>query len=36
MAMDVPMINILTYKLPFELTNQIYNKFQNRLKEAFF
>lgn len=29
-----PIINILTYKLPFELANQIYNEFQNRLKEA--
>ncbi len=31
-----PIINILTYQLPYELTNQIYNEFQNRLKEANF
>ena len=36
MATETPIINILTYKLPFELTNQIYNEFQNRLKEATF
>jgi len=36
MAKETPIINILTYKLPFELTNQIYNEFQNRLKEANF
>ena len=36
MATKTPIINILTYKLPFELTNQIYNEFQNRLKEANF
>ncbi len=31
---ETPIINILTYKLPFELANQIYNEFQNRLREA--
>lgn len=31
-----PIINILTYQLPFELTNQIYNEFQSRFKEANF
>jgi len=36
MASETPTINILTYKLPFELTNQIYNEFQSRLKEANF
>lgn len=36
MVEETPIINILTYKLPFELTNQIYNEFQNRLKEATF
>ncbi len=36
MKTETPIINILTYKLPFELTNQIYNEFQNRLKEATF
>lgn len=34
MAKDTPIINILTYRLPFELTNQIYNEFQSRFKEA--
>lgn len=34
MAKETPIINILTYKLPFELTNQIYNEFQSRFKEA--
>lgn len=33
---ETPIINILTYQLPFELANQIYNEFQNRLKEANF
>ncbi len=36
MAKETPIINILTYQLPFELSNQIYNEFQNRLKEAQF
>jgi len=36
MATETPIINILTYKLPFELSKQIYNEFQNRLKEANF
>src|SRR5690606_22418053 len=27
-------INILTYQLPYKLTNQIYNEYQSRLKEA--
>ena len=36
MTSETPIINILTYKLPFELTNQIYNEFQIRLKEAIF
>lgn len=34
MAKETPIINILTYSLPFELTNQIYNEFQSRFKEA--
>jgi hypothetical protein len=34
MAKETPIINILTYKLPYELTNQIYNEFQNRFREA--
>lgn len=29
-----PLINILTYQLPYQLTNQIYNEYQSRLKEA--
>jgi len=36
MATETPIINILTYKLPYELTNQIYNEYQNRIKEATF
>ncbi len=31
-----PLINILTYQLPFQLSNQIYNEYQSRLKEANF
>lgn len=34
MTKETPIINILTYHLPFELTNQIYNEYQSRLKEA--
>jgi hypothetical protein len=34
MATETPIINILTYKLPFDLSNQIFNEYQNRLKEA--
>jgi len=34
MAKESPIINILTYSLPFELTNQIYNEFQSRFKES--
>lgn len=34
MSDDTPIINILTYQLPFKLANQIYNEFQNRKKEA--
>ncbi len=29
-----PMINILTYGLPFKLANQIYNEYQSRLSES--
>lgn len=36
MASKTPIINILTYQLPFDLTNQIYNEFQSRFKEANF
>lgn len=36
MAGQTPIINILTYKLPYELANQIYNEFQSRIKEAIF
>ena len=34
MSDETPMINILTYRLPYKLTNQIYNEYQSRLKEA--
>ena len=34
MAKETPIINILTYQLPYNLANQIYNEFQNRVKEA--
>jgi hypothetical protein len=34
MAADIPIINILTYRLPFDLANQMYNEFHARLKEA--
>jgi len=34
MSKDTPIINILTYQLPFNLANQIYNEFQSRKKEA--
>jgi hypothetical protein len=36
MTNDTPIINILTYKLPYNLANQIYNEFQSRVKEADF
>jgi hypothetical protein len=29
-----PIINIITYRLPFKLTNQIYNEYKSRLREA--
>lgn len=34
MAKDAPIINILTYRLPRKLANQIYNEYENRLREA--
>ena len=34
MAKETHIINILTYRLPFELANQIYNEFQNRFRDA--
>lgn len=34
MAKETPFINILTYSLPFDLSNQIYSEYQNRFKEA--
>ena len=34
MTSNSPVINILTYKLPFKLSNQIYNEYQSRLREA--
>lgn len=36
MTKDTPIINILTYQLPYTLANQIYNEFQSRVKEANF
>jgi hypothetical protein len=36
MAKETTIIKILTYQLPFDLSNQIYNEHQNRLKEAFY
>jgi hypothetical protein len=36
MAIETPIINILTYQLPYKLANQMYNEFQNRMKEATF
>jgi DNA-binding protein YbaB len=34
MAKESPIINILTYKLDFTLSRQIFNEYQSRLKEA--
>ncbi|MCW1148362.1 hypothetical protein [Flavobacterium lacisediminis] len=34
MTKDTPIINILTYQLPYNLANQIYNEYQSRLKET--
>ncbi len=34
MASQTPIINIFTYGLPFDLSNQIYNEYQDRLREA--
>ncbi|MDP1726898.1 MAG: hypothetical protein Q8M15_08945 [Bacteroidota bacterium] len=34
MAKETSTINILTYKLPFDLANQIYKEFQDRFKDA--
>lgn len=34
MTKDTPIINILTYQLPYNLANQIYNEFQSRVKET--
>lgn len=36
MKEDTPIINILTYELPFKLSNQIYNEFNTKFKEAKF
>lgn len=32
--MSSPIINILTYKLPYELSNKIYNEYQSRKREV--
>lgn len=34
MQEESPIINIFTYRLPFELANQIYNEYQTRLGEV--
>lgn len=34
MSQKNSIINILTYQLPYNLSNQIYNEYQSRLKEA--
>ncbi|RXJ51220.1 hypothetical protein [Gelidibacter gilvus] len=34
MAEKTPIINILTYNLPYKLARQIYNEYQSRLREA--
>ncbi len=34
MAKQTPIINIFTYGLPFDLANQIYNEYQERIREA--
>lgn len=34
MTQGTPIINILTYQLPYNLANQIYNEYQTRIKEA--
>lgn len=36
MPEESSIINILTYKLPFDLSRQIYNEYQDRLKEIKF
>lgn len=36
MAKETPIINILTYHLPYDLSNQIYNEYLNRIREANF
>ena len=34
MSKEIPFINILTFSLPYELSNQIYNEYQSRFKDA--
>lgn len=36
MDKETPIINILTYRLPYDLTNQIYNEYQERYREVIF
>ena len=36
MAKETPIINILTYGLPYKLANQIYKEYDSRLREAIF
>lgn len=34
MEKETHIINILTYRLPFDLSNQIFNEYENRLREV--
>ena len=34
MTATTPIINILTYNLPYKLANQLYNEYQSRISEA--
>lgn len=36
MTEKTPIINILTYKLPYDISNQIYNEYQSRIREALY
>lgn len=36
MAKETTLIKVLTYRLPYDLSNQIYNEHQNRLKETIY
>lgn len=32
--MDIPIINIFCYKLPYDISNKIYNEFDSRFRDA--